>query len=445
MVSRLTLWVNGEEQEAAFGTRGQVRRAYESVVHRRRDPVLVNVSGPDQVQMQCFPVPPKGEMKVRIGITTPLAVTSDGKARLRAPAILAQNFSIPGDLLGLPCDEVKTLDTPPASITVYADEKFAPLNDAAVVQRMERAKGWMPERVAVVLDASGVMAPFAQNTIEAIASIPASIDLELWIVGDEAIHEPTVTSRAGDKQRNAVIEKAIRAHGFAGGRCNLTTLVSATGKLAASDKPSALVWIHHEQPLVSQTADFLSSKLAKAEKIRMFLCQVAPGRDAITSSLASLPSVSSCTAETLNNGTSALKGVFEAWGAEGWRITRTFTPKAQIPSNAVPCGKHIGRLWASEEVCRVYRVGDPKTLEKAQKLALPWQIVTPVTGAVVLETAEQYKENNLKQADADSVPTVNASKVPTIPEPEMVCCLLVAGMVLSVALIARRRKRDACA
>src|SRR5262249_24584723 len=38
VVSRLTLWVNGEEREAAFAERGKVQAAYDAVVNTRRDP-----------------------------------------------------------------------------------------------------------------------------------------------------------------------------------------------------------------------------------------------------------------------------------------------------------------------------------------------------------------------------------------------------------------------
>src|SRR6185436_12440072 len=70
VVSRLTLWVNGEEREAAFAGRSQTRQAYEKVaIQQRRDPVLVTTAGPDRVLMQCFPVQPGGLMKVRLGIT----------------------------------------------------------------------------------------------------------------------------------------------------------------------------------------------------------------------------------------------------------------------------------------------------------------------------------------------------------------------------------------
>src|SRR5262249_10838777 len=39
VVSRATLWVNDEEREAAYGGRGEVRAAYQSVVRRQRDPL----------------------------------------------------------------------------------------------------------------------------------------------------------------------------------------------------------------------------------------------------------------------------------------------------------------------------------------------------------------------------------------------------------------------
>ncbi len=104
MVSRLTLWIDGEEREAAFGGRSQVRRAYEQVVRRRRDPVLVSTCGPDRIQVQCYPVPADGgEMKLRLGITAPLEVAEDGAAgTLPAPAIVERNFRIPRLQLDLP-------------------------------------------------------------------------------------------------------------------------------------------------------------------------------------------------------------------------------------------------------------------------------------------------------------------------------------------------------
>jgi hypothetical protein len=94
VVSRLTLWINGVEQEAAFGGRSQTLSAYREIVQQDRDPVIVTTSGRDRVLMQCFPVPPEGgEMKVRLGITAPLELDERGGAAMRLPAIVEQNFA----------------------------------------------------------------------------------------------------------------------------------------------------------------------------------------------------------------------------------------------------------------------------------------------------------------------------------------------------------------
>src|SRR5262249_8616545 len=71
VVSRATLWVNGEEREAAYGGRGEVRQAYQRVaVQQRRDPLLVTTKGADRVLAQAFPVRGNGgRVKVKVGTT----------------------------------------------------------------------------------------------------------------------------------------------------------------------------------------------------------------------------------------------------------------------------------------------------------------------------------------------------------------------------------------
>ena len=96
VVSRLTLWVNGEEREAAFAGRSQVREAYQKVaIRQRRDPVLITTCGPDRVLMQCFPVPPNGGvMKVRLGMTAPLQLEQIDRGRWCWPRFLERNFTL---------------------------------------------------------------------------------------------------------------------------------------------------------------------------------------------------------------------------------------------------------------------------------------------------------------------------------------------------------------
>ena len=74
--------------------------------------------------------------------------------------------------------------------------------------------------------------------------------------------------------------------------------------------------------------------------------------------------------------------------------------------------------------------------ERARELiaeAVRYQLVTPWTGAVVLERAEQYDQFDLEQIDVASAP-----KLPTVPEPGVAMLSMVA---VFMAIWPRRRGR----
>jgi len=88
---------------------------------------------------------------------------------------------------------------------------------------------------------------------------------------------------------------------------------------------------------------------------------------------------------------------------------------------AMETSDHLARLWANEEVTRILAVRDPTLHSAAVSLASRYQLVTPVTGAVVLETAQQYSASGLTPVDPGTVPT--------IPEPEMVVLLIIVAAI----------------
>ena len=412
VVSRLTLWINGEECEAAFGTKGQVRRAYESVVRRKRDPVLVNICGPDQVQMQCFPVPHEGEMKVRIGITFPLDVAANGtSARLPCPTITSRNFSVPSDLLGLPAPETFAFKTPPAAIAVCTNDANGALNGTAIVQKYSLAPLWEPERIAFVIDTSAAMRPHMADVLAALAKVPDGTEKEFWFTDDLPPAKPL-----------AELPSSVNCRG---GRPALATLVKALDALAASGDSAALVWIHAGEPVSGQTGDVLALKLRKADNVRLFICQIAEGECALTEPIPPSAKIASLTSDALSGGVGpALERFFGGWAVR-LISSREKVALADVPQGAVPASDHLGRLWATEETARIFRDGDPVALEKAQKTALPWHIVTAATGAVVLESKQEYHENDLEPVDAHSVPTV--------PEPGALLCLVIVAVIFALA------------
>ena len=426
VVSRVTLWINGEECEAAFGTKGQVRRAYEAVVRRNRDPLLVNACGPDQVQAQCFPVPRKGEMKIRLGFTIPMSVAPDGKsARLPVPVIVERNFEMAQNLVGLPEPERVTFENALPRLSYYAEEGFAALTNAVVLQTAESGKAWMPKRIAVVLDTSAPMKDFNLDVFAELTGLTTKCQREYWVVGDKdaTYGWDSLNWKAGG--------------GFhvdcAGGRSNLRTLLNAVKYLGERGEPAAVVWIHAAQPVEFETGDALAAALNKAENVRLYNLQVNEGPCALLEALPQSDRIVSLTAEHLSAARAGEKGgvLATTFAEDGWRTTRAKVPRSELPEDAVSASKHLGCLWAAEETARLFRPGHPTTLKPAQDLALPWHIVTPVTGAVVLESQQQFDENKLNPVDANSVPTV--------PEPSTVLCLVLAFCAIVLAVVVRRR------
>jgi hypothetical protein len=74
----------------------------------------------------------------------------------------------------------------------------------------------------------------------------------------------------------------------------------------------------------------------------------------------------------------------------------------------------------------------PERLDQAVKLALALQLVTPVSGAVVLETQEQYDRHGLKP--------VSPQSVPMIPEPSSLL-MLAGGSILWLGTRRPRRRQ----
>ncbi len=85
-------------------------------------------------------------------------------------------------------------------------------------------------------------------------------------------------------------------------------------------------------------------------------------------------------------------------------------------------------MWALSQV-DLLRQGSSDDVASATTLATRYQLVTPVSGAVVLETALEY--------DAAGLEPVDAASVPTVPEPEVWALMLVAAAML--LWMARRR------
>jgi hypothetical protein len=411
-------------------------------VVRRRDPVLVTTCGPDRVLMQCFPVPPDGgTMKVRLGITAPLALTSPEQGRFVWPRFLERNFGIGPDLKhalwiesptalttanggrvspqtgARPAPFHKTvseatLATSPETVIIQrppgADIVWTPAAGPGRIirQTIQKIMPSFPSRLVVVLDGSEGMQSHAREFAAALAGITETTEIAV-IIADDQKKEFNAQPQKATAAAIQEIQRSIgRAH-FAGGQDNLPALEAAWDLAAAADR-GAVVWIHQPQPVLLSSESGLRQRLERtAAPVRLFEIQTRTGPDRIIEKLDGLDAVEHV--PRLDSLRSDFEQLLARWTGKtpAFAFVREEAAASTEAADGVRVGKHLERLWARDEAMRL---AARRQRDAAVKLAADNQLVTPLTGAVVLETREQYNRHNLQPAD----PTT----VPAIPEPQ---------------------------
>ncbi|MES2351170.1 MAG: VIT domain-containing protein [Pseudomonadota bacterium] len=458
VVSRATLWIDGEEREAAFGGRGEVRAAYAKVVNQNRDPLLVTTAGPDRVLVQLFPIPAGGEMKIRIGITAPMTMRDLHRARLQLPWISERNFEIDpaqrhavwvesksalqggaglrseqvsdkrfalrGELAdpapGLAAPAIEAARPQLATTSWSVDDKGG--DDKIVVQTLTEKPVNAPRRVAIVIDGSGSMQAAQAQLVKAVASLPAAAEVAIIFAGDE---HPVVV--AHDRADIGKTRRYLKQLDFEGGRDNSEALGMAWDW--ASTTSAAIVWIHGAQLDLDDATEPLQQRFERRPgQVDVYEVEVAPGPNAIARKLDGRVAMRRVARE--GELADDLGLVFGQWAPGAVQVVAT--RKREAAGDMEQAGKtstQLARLWAAERVDTLSV--DPKQHDAAVALASRYQLVTPVSGAVVLETKQQYDEAGLEP--------VAPGSVPTIPEPETWLLIIVALSVLGLRL----RKRSA--
>lgn len=475
VISRLTLWVNGEEREAAFAGRAQTRAAYQEVaVRQRRDPVLVTASGPNRILMQCFPIPPNGgAMKVRLGITAPLVMSDPRNGRLPLPKIIERNFRLsPGLEHALWIESGSNLSSPleslkPGVIREKSDDEISMLrgqladadllsNRSAIrVHLLEasirvRTAGFLPDgwqdaektgnniavilqelvakpplgfdRLAIVIDGSGGMAPFYQEIARSLAQLPPSVELFLIHASNE--QAAGNVARTGTDSPISKDSASAKVHSLqaVGGQDNLDGLVRAWD-IASVGQKGAVLWIHGPQPVSLGSDASLRQRLERSPAHpQLFAMQTASGPNRLLEKLGAVAVQSLPRLDSLEND---LADWFRQLGAETgpWRFQRRAVSLDVVPGlDKVPeVTDHIRRLYVADQIESLASKGDRK---KAVQMAGRHQLVTSVSGAVVLETKEQFDRADLSPVDP--------AEVPVIPEPAswlLLCLGLCLGML----------------
>jgi hypothetical protein len=448
VVSRVTLWVNGVEEEAAYAEKSSVTNAYEQVTAKKRDPVLVTTAGRDRVNLKCFPIPQNGgEIKMKIGITFPLILEDEKNGLIRLPYFRDKNFNIPEEIKHIVWLESKKelqsanknlaleskdnifavrgniadnelLDSSSSIRAVKSDEfksVWAKDGDNFITQEVKENSGVKPSRFIFVVDTSATMKNEQEKLVAAINNLPAETDVSLVMTNGNALNREVSYPNSFNGKPAEIAEK-IKQATFDGGTDNLPALTKAWD--LASEKPNSIViWIHSPQPFKFSTSNELAQRLTRRpNETTIYSLSTASGFDEVEKELDSLNYIQNLprfgdVQSDLESLISRLNQTKRSFGYYRLNVAKAdFTASKET-------SKHLVRLWANDEVNRI--LATEKDERKAVDLAVKNQIVTPVSGAVVLETKAQYDQFGLRQVDKGSVPT--------IPEPETY--LLIAVML----------------
>ena len=430
-VSRLTLWVDGQPQEAAFNTVGKVKAAYRAIaVVQRRDPVLVTMAGPDTVMVQCFPVPPSGTMKIRFGITAPL---TDGA--LEMPHIIERNFGLVRDFqhaVWLQGDTPFEVSGPGAKVVRGAPDGpgFSLSHTAAQGDILGGRRSWSATELGaaptavwcedprapegqrfLVREAAAPQArPAARSPVVVIdgsAAMAAARDALLAAV--RACNPAPAAILLADDSARRIDMAALADIRFAGGCDNGPALREAV-RLAKELGGAPVLWLHGPQPVaLAQSEGILQLLERGAVHAPVFSRELVAGPNRLVETL-----YQSGWLQRLSGA-----GDFQNLGdppASLWQWRRAATADG-LPGQRV--SDHLARLWAAE---RAEDASLPHNERSA--LAARYQLVTPVSGAVVLETAAQYTEHGLTQGDPSASP-----QVPAVPEPSTALMVLLASAI----------------
>lgn len=458
VVSRVTLWINGEEREAAFAGRGQARQAYEQVVKRQRDPILVTTAGADTVLVQLYPVPVDGKMRARIGITAPLVLNDSSQAVLRLPQFKQRNFYIDPEFEHSLWLEAGSEQSQPAHLIFESGnaggstlrEKLtnAALKDTRniilvsrdsratrvyAIDRRSKTKQRVTQhfvgqqakinRLVIVVDGSKSMQQYVDPLSDVISQLPDNIDVSIIVAADEPVE------LSGDSQ--SLAEK-LRGFNFEGGIDNTEALEKAWS-MAALDADAAVLWIHGSQPVILNSVSGLRQnwrRRADGPLIYDFpidsrVNRIAEALDDVAQ-FKLLPRVGGLKQDLTHQ--------IQLWSGERQQLiaVREAVSTESGKTAGEKTSDHLVRLWANDRIHALIAEGGSEKIAQAIKMAARYQLVTPVSGAVVLESQQQYDENGLQP--------VPEGTVPTIPEPET-WLLIIATLMLLGWVVYRRRQQ----
>lgn len=234
------------------------------------------------------------------------------------------------------------------------------------------------KKLTVVIDKSITMAPYISEIVNGLKTAPAELQVSVVNVGDEFDYLCDESEPGSSEYTNALARVAdLKCEGGRSGAYALENV------FARSEAPGAVLWIHAAQPLANSPTPTMNAQLTASRYPVLYDLQIASGPNIILENSYDYPgldrvvrsgSLSHDVADFLKNyAESKIK-----------RCSTTFGVRSA--ENAPP---EVAQVQACKLALARYQHGDRFG---AYELAKRYQLVTPVSSAVVTDEAPNIDE-----------------------------------------------------
>ena len=430
-IGRFAMLVNGEWREARVIERARGQQVFESYLHKRVDPALLEQDHANGFSARVFPIPANGDKEIiiaydhRISAVDPYQLQLRGlpKTKRLAIAVTSNGTSTTRNLDNeVPDDVVVPIDA--GNDAVAAGELFV-----ARVDRAASAEQEPLDRVVILVDTSASRAPIMARQADVLDHLIANLpeDAHLTVA---AFDQGVTEIYRGSAHDAAGVGQALQHHGALGA----SDLGGALAMAATSGAPRVIVIGDGTPTIGEHRADVLAKLVRGAERVdavqvgqtidrAMLEPIVAAGKrpGAILDARELLHVIRGLETAVGEDQTITVPGALQTWPATtkglapgepafvvGWRPAgHTLDPlDVRIGTRAVRVGprhatfEHVDRAVAMTRVAELQtalaKASDadkPALQQQLEKLGVAHNLVTAATSLIVLESdAEEQRQ-----------------------------------------------------
>ena len=249
-------------------------------------------------------------------------------------------------------------------------------------------------KLAVVIDGSNSVLGNGKEIKQALASIPNNTQAKVFLVNHRNLVEGVSVNDAIARFDSIDWSPA----------CDDTNALVAAKKYIGRQTNGAIAWIHGPQTVVLAEDAQPLHKLMGTGDHRVKLYDLSFDTDSanqVKNYLNSLSPSACPDFRSISKGDSIAEDLatfFKSAGTHGvdYKLVLEKLPNKHLPATSYdfPVASRLSTIWASDEARKCAALGDENT---ARTLAIAYRVVTPVTGAVVLETEDDYKRQDLQR------------------------------------------------